>query len=367
MRFKTSTTIKTLIRLFNSTTGLPATAIAFGAVTATALKADGSTASITVNGSTWTEVTTGAFSGQGVYLLDIGSGVTNQAGLFGYSISSAGVSSFVGWLDLLDQYESDIYNRIGAPVGASISADIAGVQTTASSINTKIGTPAVTIATDIANVRGADNRSLTDITGTGWTSVTDTLHQIGSTVTSGGAGPSVASIVAGVWDEVLTGHTVANSAAVDLKLTVGIKAKTDLLPSDPASQAAILGPQSINLSSIAGGTNFLPLADNLHTINANINLIPVTTWDFDLSSYVSITNKAGYRLSSIKVKTDNLPTTPSSQGDVQAARDSVKGSPALSIRDIAGAGWSSSTDTLEQIEASITAGGVSPAVIAAAV
>ena len=104
-----------------------------------------------------------------------------------------------------------VFDRIGAPVGATISADIAGVQTTANTINTKVGTPAgASVSADIAAVKGD---------------------------------------------------------------TAAIKAKTDNLPADPASVTAVdaardsvKGAQLLDISQIAGGAAFVPATHNLKAI-----------------------------------------------------------------------------------------------------
>lgn len=366
MQVPISSTYLAFVRLFNSSTGLGQSGVAFGSVTATYLKSDGTTGSITVNGSTWTAVTTGAFASAGVYTLSIPSGTVNIAGTFGYCVTATGCNPYVGWVEIMAQLPSDVYSRVGAPAGASVSADVAAIKSDTGAINTKIGTPAVTVSTDIANVRGSGAYSLTDLAGAGFTAVSDTLHQIAGTISGGGGAPSAGTIAAAVWDEVLTGHVTANSAGVDLKLSTAIKAKTDNLPSDPASQAAILGPQSINLSSIAGGAAFSSIADNLHQINANINIIPDGVWSTVLTGYTTI-NTAGKRINDINTKTQLLPTSPASTTDVNNARDSIKGTPALAIGDIAGTGWSSTTDTLKAMSAAISGGGISPSVISDAV
>jgi hypothetical protein len=128
------------------------------------------------------------------------------------------------------------YDRIGAPVGATISADIAALQTTENTvdakigtpittvsgdiaslqttentINTKIGTPVGTVSSDIAGVRGADNRDLSEIAGTGFLTADDALKVISDNVDLINVDTSPAAIATAVWNELISGHQTAGS------------------------------------------------------------------------------------------------------------------------------------------------------------
>lgn len=169
-----------------------------------------------------------------------------------------------------------VYDRVGAPVGASISADIAAVQSTSNAINTKLGTPAgVSVSADIAavktdtaaiklktdnlpadpasqsttntsitnaqnSIKGADNRDLTQIAGAGtFTPATDNLQEIRDAITTPG------SVAGAVWDELLAGHTTVGSAGKKL--------------SDASTSADVTNAQT----SIKGISNI----DNTQTYN----------------------------------------------------------------------------------------------------
>jgi len=73
------------VRLFDST-GAPVTGVAIGSVTCTVLKSDGTTAAVAMSGN-WTEVTTGAFSGQGLYAITLPTSVTNKLGPLTVAVS----------------------------------------------------------------------------------------------------------------------------------------------------------------------------------------------------------------------------------------------------------------------------------------
>jgi hypothetical protein len=115
------------VRIFDQS-GQPVGGIPFGSVQAAVMKADGSTTTIPVTIVDWTEITTGAFSGAGVYLLKLPATVMDQTGLLTYSVSNTGQKTYVGAIKIVANEEVDTYTRIGAPVLTTISADIAGVK-----------------------------------------------------------------------------------------------------------------------------------------------------------------------------------------------------------------------------------------------
>lgn len=88
-----------------------------------------------------------------------------------------------------------------------------------------------------------------------------------------------------------------------------IKSKTDNLPTDPADQSLV--ETAITNSTTSINNNI----DSLHDLSS----LDVTQaiWNTELSSYT--TPKAGYIVSSIKDKTDNLPSDPADQSSVELA------------------------------------------------
>jgi hypothetical protein len=176
----------------------------------------------------------------------------------------------------------DSYSRIGAPTGASISADIAlrASQTsvddlpTNAELATALGTADDAVLAVLSTIDGRLDDEVLQIK-----QVTDKLHSMieaapGSPGESrftidalvnapvgeggGGSGPSAAAIADAVWDEALAGHVGAGSAGAalaDVLVDTGtdipamlididnfidteigaIKAKTDLIPAAPAA------------------------------------------------------------------------------------------------------------------------------------
>src|SRR5574343_81308 len=147
------------VRIFNSV-GDPVSGIAFGSVTATTKKADGSTEAVSVTGADWQEVVAGAFAGAGVYALKLSASNLNQTGTLTYAVATTGNKTFVGAIKVVANEEVDTYTRIGAPTLASVSADIANLDSDIANLDTdvanvyrRIGAPTLaSVSADIANL-----------------------------------------------------------------------------------------------------------------------------------------------------------------------------------------------------------------------
>lgn len=125
------------VRIFDQG-GTPVGGVAFGQVTAAIQKADGTTSTLSVILADWSEVTTGAFSGSGMYLLRLSAANLDQPGLLTYAISTPSNKTHIGAIKVVANEEIDTYNRIGAPVLTSISADLAGVKTDVAAVQSSI-------------------------------------------------------------------------------------------------------------------------------------------------------------------------------------------------------------------------------------
>ncbi len=266
----------------------------------------------------------------GIYDFLLSTANTNTLGQFAIAIVPAS-SAFVE-LIYLDSVETDpttidsditnVYNRIGAPVGVSISADIASVQTSSTAIKAKTDNlpsdPASQATTDTFITSAASA-----IQGTGFTAGVDDLHSI-STSLSGDTtnitaikaktdliGTSSVASQADVTSAVTTinahttsqfgeieggswNATIDNLHAIQVLLTASAEAikgsgfvgLTDSLHAISTAVAnaiiSIKGAQNISISDIAGGVSFIPLADNLHAISqaiTDIEVDPSTIWD----------------------------------------------------------------------------------------
>lgn len=102
------------------------------------------------NDGTWAEVGSGNLAGW--YTVQLDGDDTDTLGFLGYQVTGTGADVFVDYVEVVANLESDTYGRLGAPAGASVSADIATVDGVADNIYSRIGAPAgASIAADIAN------------------------------------------------------------------------------------------------------------------------------------------------------------------------------------------------------------------------
>lgn len=199
------------------------------------------------------------------------------------------------------------YDRIGAPVGATISADIAAVQSTSNTINSKIGTPLGTVSSDIAGVQ----------------------TKLGTP-----AGASVSADIAAVKSD-----------------TALIKAKTDNLPTDPADASDVAAGITAAITSIKGGDNrdlteiagsgFASLTDSLVAISAGVGSgltagqVSAAVWDVLVSGYSAVPGSFGELMGNLALTTD-----------VTSAVTTIMGG-GPNLNQIAGTGFNTGTHSLK--------------------
>jgi len=348
--------------------------------------------------------------------------------------SPAAVGSAMALTSAYDHAKDDVYGRLGAPTGASIAADIATrlaaagytapdnatisaiagyVDTEVAAIKAKTdnlpATPAskadadaatsaandAKASADLANRTAPDNAGVAAIkaktdnlpaspaaTGAAMSLTTAERNNIASTVWTttsrqlsvGG----ISAIVAAIWDEVTSSHSTTGSFAKLLKdyldaAVSAVKAKTDGLPADPASEslleaavAAIPQPDLSRLdvavstrlaaSSYAAPDNSGVAAikaktDNLPSDPADESLleaaIAAATPEIDLSTVT-------LPLAAVKARTDNLPADPASQADIlEALSDALDLSAVTSA--IAALGEPAQADALNALEVLVQA------------
>ena len=249
---------------------------------------------------------------------DASTSTYNSAGTFGAGVrlSSAAVQSIwdaltsalttVGSIGkrIVDYLTGDAYARIGAPVGASISADIAAVQADTDNIQTRI--PAALVSGRMDSSVGAYQSGLTPLQPTVSGRTLD--------VSSGGeAGVDWANVGSPTTTVGLSGTTVGTVSAVTAISTGGITAGSIAADAIGASELA-----SDAVTEIQSG---LATAANLAT----------------LTSYVDT------EVAAIKAKTDNLPASPAATGDAMTLTSGERNSvaDALLNRGLDGAGASS--------------------------
>jgi hypothetical protein len=263
--------------------------------------------------------------------------VTTNNDKTGYGLSAAAVQAIwdaltsalttVGSIGkrLVDNLTGDIYARLGAPAGASVSADVAAVQADTDNLQTRIPAALVSgrmdasvgaMANDVVTAAAiaADAIGSSELAASAVNEIADQVWEETLADHSGTAGSTAAALNAAgsagdPWNTALPGAygsgTAGKIVGDNLNATVSsratqasvdtvddfldteiaaIKAKTDNLPSDPADASDIAGAFS--------------------TVNSTLATV------------------AGYidtEVAAIKAKTDNLPAAPAATGDIPTA------------------------------------------------
>lgn len=118
LELKKSTQVWVPVRMIDSS-GVPVTGLAFGDVTCTVLKADGTEAAQALDAMKWFEATTGALAGTGTYRVRLSTTTVNVAGFLTYAVKDNHVppNFFVGVADVVDNLESDTYLSVVRALG----------------------------------------------------------------------------------------------------------------------------------------------------------------------------------------------------------------------------------------------------------
>lgn len=176
----------------------------------------------------------------------------------------------------------DAYARLGAPAGASVSADVAAVKSDSGGIKTKTDSLTFTVA-------GMVDSNVVDWKGSAAPAMTgDAYARLGAP-----AGASVSADVAAVKTD-----------------TAAVKAKTDNLPASPAAvgSAMTLTAAYDAAKTAASQTS----VDDLPT-NAELTTALAGADDATLAAIAALPTAA--TVNAIKAKTDNLPASPAATGD----------------------------------------------------
>lgn len=200
---------------------------------------------------------------------------------------------------------TQVYNRIGAPVGASVSADVASVKSDTASTLTTVGT----INTTANNIKTDTTTILADI-GIVTTDVTSVLADT-AVIKADTTTLKADTVILKADTTTLKADTAATVAVLPLTT---IAAATDVT----ASTSSIKGTDNRSITDIAGVGTFNLATDTLHDIKASIGGFATTA-------------------------------------DVNAARDSIKGPDGRDLTQLAGAGFVSASDSHVALKAAITA------------
>lgn len=221
----------------------------------------------------------------------------NATKIGGQTVTAAGgitVAAYVGTSAASTAQTGDAYGRLGAPAGASVSADIAAVKTS-------VGTPqqdgsAVTLPAS-ANIAITGN-----ITGNLSGSVGSVTGAVGSV--TGNVGGSVASVTAGVtlaatqtaYAPAKAGDAMTLTAAYDAAKTAASQASVNAIPTTAAPTAsevatAVWGAVSRTLSAFAFevtvGTNTDKTGYSLTTTPPTADTIAEAVWDLATSGHTT--------------------------------------------------------------------------------
>ena len=215
----------------------------------------------------------------------------------------------------------DSFARLGAPVGASISADIAAVKAQTAAIETD--------TQDLQTQIGAAGAGLS---GVPWNAAWDAEVQSECTdalnaydpptkaeLDSGLAGlndPTAAAIADAVWDETLADHLGAGSTgnALNAAGAAGDPWSTALPGAYGAGTAGKIIGDNINAPIATVDT----VVDAIKAKTDNLPADPADDSDID-AQLAAIAGYIDTEIAAIKAKTDNLPASPAATGDIPTA------------------------------------------------
>jgi hypothetical protein len=191
MEIKQSTSFQTIVFFQDSTTGAGYTGLNGSDVTVYLSKHGDTSNTVTISPTPpgWAEIS--STNSPGLYKFTLSTTDTNTLGYLCLSAktATAGVDPYIAVFEIVANLEADTYARIGAPVGASISADIANVDDlTADAVWDELTSGHSTV--------GSFGKLLTD--------------NVNATISSRSS-HSAADAADAVWDEATSGHTTAGT------------------------------------------------------------------------------------------------------------------------------------------------------------
>lgn len=319
---------RTPVVFLDSATKNPMNGIIFSSVVATVIKPDGTMVDLTLTSNDWEQKTSGAYATRGYYNIILPAFVLDQEGIYQYGAATAGAEFYPGVIHVRANTEKHVYDRLGLPVAATISADLQNISAgqggdggfSAVDRQTLLD---VKTKTDLIGTETVASKSDVDNSAVGFTSSDRSNLQAVKNKTDNIGTAAVASQqdcfdIRGPSNGIdLLGNSINRRLNIDdlADAIRVIKSKTDVLPADPAS------------NSYLGGTGYDPLVDSLHQL-----------------ALAAAGGEGGFGpqdradLQAVKSKTANLPPDPASTTDVISARDVIIGTNdpygAQSISDI---------------------------------
>jgi hypothetical protein len=184
----------------------------------------------------------------------------------------------------------DAYARLGAPAGASVSADVAAVKSDSGAIKTKTDSLTFTVAgmvdSNVIDWKGAAAPAMTG----------DAFARLGAP-----AGASVSADVAAVKTD-----------------TAAVKAKTDNLPASPAAVGS-----AMTLTGVYDAAKTAASQTSVDDLPTNAELATALAGADDATLAAIAALPTAVTVSAIKAKTDNLPSDPADASDIASAFGTV--------------------------------------------
>ncbi|HYV60164.1 MAG TPA: hypothetical protein VFA62_08850 [Acidimicrobiia bacterium] len=205
---------------------------------------------------------------------------------------------------LADFITGDAYARLGAPTGASVSADVAAVKSDTGTLTSRLTAGR---ATNLDNLDALVSSRLptSSYTAPDNASVAAIKTKTDNLPTDPASNTQVNTRLA------TSGYTAPDNASI-----TAIKAKTDALPTDPADAsdvAAAVAGVDTHVLAVKAKTDLLP-SDPASNTHVDTRLAA--------SSYVAPDNAS---VTAIKTKTDALPASPAAVGDIPTVAEIADG------------------------------------------
>jgi hypothetical protein len=193
-------------------------------------------------------------------------------------------------IQLIDNNSADVMSRLGAPAGASVSADVAAVKSDSGAIKTKTDSLTFTVAgmvdSNVIDWKGAAAPAMTG----------DAFARLGAP-----AGASVSADVAAVKTD-----------------TAAVKAKTDNLPASPAAVGS-----AMTLTGVYDAAKTAASQTSVDDLPTNAELATALAGADDATLAAIAALPTAVTVSAIKAKTDNLPSDPADASDIASAFGTV--------------------------------------------
>jgi hypothetical protein len=119
--------------ILKDTAGAAMAGVAAAALNIDIVKSDGTVFSPSPSATLWTELTSTAYASQGYYNYLFSGTIMNTTGVFQYCFIVTGSAPYFGVIEIVENTEKDVMDRLGVPTYGTIKDDIANVGISAAS------------------------------------------------------------------------------------------------------------------------------------------------------------------------------------------------------------------------------------------